>query len=282
MSEQQEKVAIVIGAGSGIGRATARALASQGVQLVIADLGCAPDGSGRDPSVVEAAATELEALGVSVVAHAIDASAPEAAGALISAALERFGRVDFGLYAAGYHHERPLLRVSDDELARVLEVHLLGALRFGRELARTLLARKSGGSIVLASASAAFLGSAGHSALASAAGGLVAYVRKAAAELRRQGVRINALIPTARTRLTASLPLFTSIRADSLTPEHVAQVVLFLLSDAARDVQGEAIGVAGSRIYAFRHAETSGAFHDDVAPPTLAQIEARWREVTRR
>jgi hypothetical protein len=77
------------------------------------------------------------------------------------------------------------------------------------------------------------------------------------------------------------LPLFEAIREDSLTPEHVAQVVCHLLSSAARDVHGEAIGVAGGRIYAFRHAETSGAFLEG-PPATLAAIAAAWRDVTRR
>jgi NAD(P)-dependent dehydrogenase (short-subunit alcohol dehydrogenase family) len=135
---------------------------------------------------------------------------------------------------------------------------------------------------VLVSSASGFFGSAGQSALAMAAGGLIGFVKTAATELRRHKIRVNAVVPTARTRLTAQLPLFESIRSDSLTPEHVAQGICHLLSDAAQDVLGEVIGIAGGRIYAYRHAETSGAFLEDSAPPSLASIAAAWRDVSRR
>jgi len=282
MTEFADKVAIVVGGASGVGWATAQALAGLGCRLVIADLGCAADGTGHDPDVVSRAAQQLETAGAQVLPLALDAAQPGGAHELVLAALARFGRVDFGVYCAGFHHERALLRDSEAELERVLAVHLFGAVRFTRELARALIAAKAGGSIVLATSAAGFFGSAGHSAMAVAGGGLVGFVKTAATELRRHKVRVNALVPTARTRLTEQLPLFTSIRAESLTPAHVAQGICHLLSEAAADVLGEVIGVAGGRIYAFRHAETSGAFLEGDAPPSLASIAASWRDVTRR
>jgi NAD(P)-dependent dehydrogenase (short-subunit alcohol dehydrogenase family) len=282
MTEFSDKVVVIVGGASGVGLATARALGRLGCQLVIADLGCAIDGTGHDPDVVSQAAQELELVGAQVLALALDAAQPGAAQTLIAAALARFGRVDFGVYCAGFHHERALLRLTDAELERVLAVHLFGAMRFAQELARALIGAKTEGSIVLATSAAGFFGSAGHSAIAVAGGGLVGFVKTAATELRRHKVRVNALVPTARTRLTDQLPLFASIRADSLTPEHVAQGICHLLSSAAADVQGEVIGVAGGRIYAFRHAETSGAFLEGDEPPSLPNIAASWRDVTRR
>lgn len=282
MAEFADKVAIVVGGASGVGLATALALGRLGCRLVVADLGCEVDGTGHDPSVVSEAAQQLEAAGVQVLALDLDAAQPGTAEQLVEAALARFGRVDLGVYCAGFHHERALLRRNEAELERVLAVHLLGPMRFAQELARALIAAKAGGSIVLATSAAGFFGSAGHSALAVAAGGLVGFVKTAATELRRHKIRVNAVVPTARTRLTEQLPLFASIRAESLTPAHVAQGICHLLSEAAADVLGEVIGVAGGRIYAFRHAETSGAFLEGDAPPSLASIAASWRDVTRR
>lgn len=282
MSENQQPVAILVGAANGIGHAVAESLARSGTRLVIADTGGGVDGSGGDPSVVEQTVRALSMHGVDVVGVALDAADADTPRTLVELARTRFGRVDHGVYTAGYHHERVLSRLKDDELERVIAVHLLGAIRFTRALAEAMAEGKRGGSIVLASSAAGHLGGVGQTALASAAGGLLGFVRAAAAELRRQAVRLNAIIPTARTRLTEHLPLFSSIRPDSLTPEHVAQVARFLLSDAAREVHGEIVGVAGSRIYAVRHAETSGVFHDDAALPTLENIAARWRDVTRR
>jgi len=281
MEEFKSKAGIIVGGGQGVGLATARALSGLGAELLIADLGCATDGSGRDASVAERAAAELCTGGGKAHALSIDAAEPEAARQLIESAQKLLPSLDFGFYCAGFRHDRPLLRTPEQELERVLAVHMLGAIRFARELARELVAAKREGRLVLASSAAAFFGSAGQSALATAAGGLVGYVRTAATELRRQGVRINVIVPTARTRLTEGLPLFASIREDSLTSEHVAQVVCHLLSDAARDVHGEVVGVAGGRVYAFRHAETSGAFHEG-APAQLDAIAGLWRDVTRR
>lgn len=281
MSEFADQVAVIVGGAHGVGRATALSLARLGVRLVIADAGTGSDGEGRDPEVVAALAHELSSSGAQVLALPLDVSAPEAASTLVQAAIERFGRLDHGVYCAGFHHDRALLRTGDDELSRVLAVHLFAPVRFARELARSLIAGQHGGSIVLASSASGFFGSAGQSSLAIAAGGLAGFVRTAATELRRHKVRLNVVVPTARTRLTEQLPLFTSIKPESLSPEHVAQGIVHLLSPAAADVQGEIIGVAGGRIYAFRHAETSGAYLEG-APPSLEAIAGAWRDVTRR
>ncbi|MDB4985654.1 MAG: Dehydrogenase [Myxococcaceae bacterium] len=281
MSEFAEKVAIVAGGAQGIGRAVAHTLAGLGARVLIGDVGSLPDGSGQDPLFVAQAAEELGRDGAQVSSLVVDTGQPDAARRLLQSALASYGRVDLGVYSAGFLHDRALLRTTAAELEHVLAVHLLGAIRFTNELARAMISAKTAGSIVLATSSSAFFGSAGQSAMAAAAGGLIGFVKTAATELRRHNIRVNAVVPTARTRLTAQLPLFTSIRPDSLTPEHVAQGICHLLSDAASDVRGEVVGIAGGRIYAFRHAETSGAFLEDSSPPSLSAIAEAWRDVSR-
>jgi NAD(P)-dependent dehydrogenase (short-subunit alcohol dehydrogenase family) len=280
MATLKDKVFVVVGGARGIGLATARALAQGGAKLLIADLGCATDGQGSDTNVVAEAAAELGALGVHVVGLALDATKPETPRALIAEALKTFGRIDGGLYSAGFVRDRALVRMSDDDFDSVLDVHVRGAFRFTRELAKALIEQKQGGSILLVSAPSGFFGTSAQASLAASAGAVASFTKTAALELRRHQVRVNTLVPTARTRLTEDLPLFQAIRRDSLTPEHVAQVACHLLSDAGQDVHGELIGVAGGRIYAFRMAETSGLYYDE-GPMPLEELAGAFRQVTR-
>jgi NAD(P)-dependent dehydrogenase (short-subunit alcohol dehydrogenase family) len=274
------KVCIVFGGGRGIGRATALALAREGAQVVVNDLGCAADGTGHDPDVAQQVVTEIEALGGKALGFALDAGVPNAAREVIDAAQKSFGGVHAGFYCAGVTRERPLLRMDDADFAALMDVHAYGAFRFTRELGRTLVDQRLGGSILLAGSAAAFFGTQAQTGAAAAGGAVASFTRTAATELRRHNIRVNCLIPTARTRLTEHLPLFQSIRRDSLTAEHVAQAACYLLSDAAQDVHGELIGVAGGRTYSVRVSETSGLFREG-EPPSVADLAANWREVTR-
>jgi NAD(P)-dependent dehydrogenase (short-subunit alcohol dehydrogenase family) len=278
MGAFDEKVAIVVGGGRGIGRATALALAREGARVVIQDPGAASDGSGHDPAPARAVADEINAAGGAALALDLSATRDGAASACVEAALHSYGRVDVGLYAAGVMRERQLVRASDQDFDLLFDVHARGAFRFARELAKAFIAQKSGGSLLLCSGAAGFAGTPGQTALAASAMAVVGMVRAAASELRRQNVRINCLVPTARTRLTQDLPLFRSIRPDSLTPEHAAEVAAFLLSEAAHEVSGEVIGVAGGRTYAFRTSETPGLFEEGAAAP-LGRLPGRFREV---
>ncbi|HEY6880069.1 MAG TPA: SDR family oxidoreductase, partial [Polyangiales bacterium] len=133
MSEFAEQVAIIVGAANGVGRATARSLARLGAKLVLVDAGTGIDGEGRDPEPVQALARELGEE--TALPLALDVALPDTAKLLVQQAIERFGRVDHGVYCAGFHHERALLRTSDDDLERVLGVHLYAPVRFARELA---------------------------------------------------------------------------------------------------------------------------------------------------
>lgn len=274
MHTLEGKVAIVVGGGRGIGMATVRALSRAGAAIVVQDLGCDPEGEHPDPKVAASLASELVKQGGRAIASDTDITAPGAAAQVVKLALDTFGQVDAGVYCAGLSLERPLLRTSDDELQRVLDVHVSGAARFTRELARSLLAQKRPGSILLMSGAAGFFGTSGQCAYATAAAAVAGFARTAASELRRHQIRVNALAPTARTRLTERLPLFRSIRPDSLTTEHVAQVAAFLVSDAASEIQGEVLGVAGGRIYGLRSLETSGVFLEG-PPAALEEIGAR-------
>ncbi len=256
----EARVVLVTGAGRGIGRASAELAAREGARLVLADTGVDLEGNHPDPSVVEGLRAELEARGVEALASAEDVSAKGAIDRLLAATLERFGRLDGVVHAAALTIDGSVLRTSDEAFGRVLAVSLGAALSLVRAAGQVMVDRKLGGSIVLFSGPAAFFGARGHAAVGAAQAGVIALMRSAALELRRHQVRVNAICPSARTRATESLPTFAAIDDASMSPDHVAAIVAYLLSDLAADVHGEAIGVAGSRTYAIRPRETSGAF----------------------
>jgi NAD(P)-dependent dehydrogenase (short-subunit alcohol dehydrogenase family) len=274
------KVVLITGAGRGIGRATALACAREGAQLVLNDLGCDPEGTGADPEVVEGVCREVRAAGGQAIASAEDITGAATPDALVTLCHEQFGRLDAVLHAAGSSQPRVLSRADDASIDRALDVHVRAAVRLTRAASALMQTQGDGGSILLCSSQAAFTGQREHSASCAANAAVVGFVRAAALELRRHRIRVNALAPLARTRMTVTSPMFQSVRSDSLQPEHVAAVATYLLSPISSEVSGECVGAAGGRIYVLRLHETTGAFVDEATLDMRAAADA-WPQATK-
>lgn len=272
------RVVLVVGGGRGIGRAHALACASAGARVVVNDLGCDLLGAGHDPAVAEAVAAEIHRAGGEASADATDVAS--GAAEIVARALEAHGRLDVVIGAAGLALDRTVMKMDDEVLDRMIDVHVKGSFALVRHAARAMIDQGDGGAIVLHTGPAAFFGAARQSALGATSAAIVGLVRSAAIELRRHAIRVNAIAPTARTRSTEQLPLFTGIAPDSMGPEFVAPVGVFLASDQAREVSGEVLGVAGTRYYALHGRETPGWFGEG-RPPTPEELAAAWSDVTR-
>lgn len=266
---------LVTGAAGGLGSAVARRLASQGARLLLADAGTDAEGRGADPAVVEALGRELGGIPV----DAGDLRAKGAIDRLLDRVENELGPIDGVVHAAGFHRESTVAKCTDDDLMDVLDGHVRTSFALVRGASERMTRDNRPGSIVLFASPSAFFGVARQAATAASAAAIAALVRTSALELRKYGVRINAIAPTARTRLTEDTPMFKSIRADSMTAEQVAPLACFLLSDEAREVSGEWLGSAGGRHYALMAREATGAFlgptHDEAA------IAASFGEIVR-
>lgn len=274
------RTVIVTGAARGIGRAVAASCAREGAALVLVDSGADVAGAGCDPEVVEAAAEDIRKLGASVEAIAVDVAAPGAIEHIFERASTSAGRLHGVVHAAGGWVEHPASRTPAEALERVLAVKLGAAFRLTSVAARAMTKDGRGGSIVLVAGLSAFFGARGQAAMGAAEAGLVALARSAALELRRHDIRVNVVCPTARTRQTEALPTFAALPPSSMTPEHVASVATFLLSDLASQVHGEIVGVAGARVYTIRTVETAGHFGPAEPLDPRAVAEA-WPDVVR-
>lgn len=248
--------------------------------MLINDLGADVHGRGHDPSVAQAVADTIREGGGEAIADSTDVDGPEGAERLIERAVATFGRVDGLLAAAGTVADRTVLKMDDALLARMIDVHIRGPFALTRVAARAMIDAGDGGSIVLHTAPVAFFGALRQSALGATGAAVTGLVRSAAIELRKHRVRVNAIAPTARTRTTEELPLFRGIAPESLGPEFVGPVGAFLVSDLAAEITGEVIGVAGTRLYAFRTRETPGHFGEG-APLSVSAIAEAWAQIIR-
>lgn len=272
-----DRVFLLTGAAGGLGRAQARLLSALGARLILLDLGCSIEGEGSDAGVLDEMRAEFDPERA-IIEHG-DATHPKTLRYLIELAHDRFGRLDGAVANAGIRRDRALLKMSEDDLQSLLSVQVGGAFHLLSELGKALTERRQPGSIVLIAAPTAFFGAAHQSNLAAAGGAIAGMTRSAAVELRRHAIRLNAIVPTARTRQTAGLPLFQGISPDSMTPDHVAPLVAYLLSSLSADVHGEVVGVAGSRMYALQVRETTGAFAEGrFTPEEIARV---WPEINR-
>jgi NAD(P)-dependent dehydrogenase (short-subunit alcohol dehydrogenase family) len=251
------RVVIVTGAGRGLGRAHALALAREGAKVVVNDLGVAADGSGEDRTPAQQVADEIRAAGGEAVTDASDVADFEQAGRLVAAALDAFGRLDVVVNNAGFVRDRMFVSCSEDEWDAVVRVHLRGHFCVSRRAcdhwrAESKAGRAVDARIVNTSSGAGLQGSVGQSAYAAAKAGIAALTLVQAAELARYGITANAIAPSARTRMTEG-PFADMMRKpehgfDAMDPANVSPLVVWLGSAESREVTGQVFEVAGGAI----------------------------------
>jgi len=275
-----DKVAIITGAGGGIGRATALLFAKEGARVVVNDLGGARDGTGSSASPAESVVAEIRAARGDAIANADDVSQRDGAAALVRAAVEAFGRVDVLVNNAGILRDKTLLKMDDAMWDAVIAVHLKGTFLCTQAVAAELRARNAPGSIINTTSISGMLGNFGQANYAAAKAGIYGFSRTASIELQRHGIRVNAVAPIAKTRMTEDLPMFEKV--STMTPEHVAPAHLFLASDLSRDVTGAVLSVAGGKLSIYKVVESPGKFKDaDEGVWTAQEIAEHWEVISK-
>jgi len=240
-----DKVIAVTGAGRGIGRAVALACAAEGAAVIVNDYGVGIDGSEPSSEVAEAVVAEIESAGGTALAVADDIATMEAGERIVATAVDKFGRIDGAVCVAGILRERMLFNMSEEEWDGVIDTHLKGTFTVFRAASAVMRKQAGGGSLVAFTSGVGMWGSVSQANYAAAKGGIVALVRSAAVGLHKYGVTANAVAPVANTRMAANVPGGT---AETGEPEDVAPMVVYLLSDAARDVTGQTYTVVGGKV----------------------------------
>ncbi|MEV8457513.1 SDR family oxidoreductase [Streptomyces sp. NPDC052095] len=252
------RVAVVTGAGRGLGRAHALALAAEGARVVVNDLGVGLDGSGGATAPAQQVVEEIRAAGGEAVAHCADIATAEGAASLVATALDAYGRLDTLVNNAGFLRDRMLVNLDEDDWDAVTRVHLRGHfLPLKHAAAHWRSEAKAGrvpeARVVNTSSGAGLLGSVGQVCYSAAKAGIVALTLVAAAELGRYGVQVNAIAPAARTRMTEETFAGTMAAPapgafDAMAPENVSPLVVWLGSAASAGVSGRVFEAEAGRI----------------------------------
>lgn len=274
MGHLDGKVAVVTGAGRGIGRGEALLLAAEGAKVVVNDLGTALDGGGTDRSLAQRVVDEITASGGEAVANDDDVSSWAGAERLINQAVATFGDLNVLVNNAGFVRDRMSFNMSEQDFEAVVLVHLKGHFAPVRFAAAHWRARSKAdqpvyGRVINTTSEAGLWGTPGQANYAAAKGGIAAMTLTLARELERFGVTVNAISPRARTRMTETLGAgFEEPAAgegfDDLHPDNIAPVVGWLASEAASDVSGQVFVVTGGRVHLIDgYRDASGITRED-------------------
>ncbi len=274
------QVAVVTGAGGGIGREHALALAREGARVVVNDLGSDRHGGGRGAEMADRVVEEIRAAGGEAAASYDSVATREGADGIVWTALSRFGRLDVLVNNAGILRDRTLLNMSEDDFDRVLEVHLRGTFLCTQAAARAMRIQGQGGRIINTTSLSGLLGNFGQGNYGAAKAGIYGLTRVAALELQKLGVTVNAVAPVALTRMTSDLAMMKGATERDLGPQFIAPVVVFLASDLAAEITGQVVGVQGGKIFLYRMETTEGVERDPAQGPWSArEVAAAWARI---
>ena len=248
------KVAIVTGAGGGIGREHALALAREGASVLVNDLGGARDGTGASSKMADAVVDEIRAAGGEAAPNYDDVSTVEGGRAILQGALDAFDRVDVLVNNAGILRDKSFANTTEDMWDIVVKVHLKGTYCVTHAVYNHMKQSGQGGVIINTSSTSGLNGNFGQCNYGAAKAGIAGFSRCLAIEGLKYGIRVHVLAPVALTRLTDDLPGFKddpTLRA-KMNPRRVSPLVVYLASDRAKDITGKTFYVGGGRIAEMR------------------------------
>jgi NAD(P)-dependent dehydrogenase (short-subunit alcohol dehydrogenase family) len=270
------RVAIVTGAGGGLGRQHALALAARGARVVVNDLGGARDGSGGSVSAAQAVVEEIKAAGGEAIANGASVTDFEAVQAMVKEAVDAWGRVDILVNNAGILRDKSFAKMELADFKLVVDVHLMGAVNCTKAV-WALMNEQKYGRIVMTTSSSGLYGNFGQSNYGAAKLALVGLMQTLSIEGAKNNIRVNCLAPTAATRMTEDL--FPKEMLEAFRPEAVVPAMLVL---AAQDAPNRTILCAGAGTFEAAHITLTQGAWLGIEADTPEQLAARLSEVTER
>jgi NAD(P)-dependent dehydrogenase (short-subunit alcohol dehydrogenase family) len=271
------KVAIVTGAGRGIGRSIALLMAAEGARVVVCDIGASLEGAGTDAGPAHEVVEEIKKNGGQAIASTLSIAEPANGDKIVKAAADAFGRVDILVNNAGILRDRIFHRMSWSDWSDVINVHLNGSFIMSRACA-TVFREQNGGSYVHMTSTSGLIGNFGQANYMAAKLGILGLSRGIALDMARFNVRSNCVSPFAWTRMVQSIPAEDEAqkarvaRAATVTPDKVAPLVVYLASDQAEGITGQILSARNNEIYLFNQNRPIRTLHrsDGWTPQRLA------------
>ena len=240
------KVAIVTGAGGGLGRAHALLLAKEGAAVVVNDLGGSVDGSGTGSRVADEVVKEIRDAGGMGLANFGSVTDADEAQGMVDAAVEEFGRVDILINNAGILRDKSFKKMTEDIWDPVIEVHLKGTYHATRAAYLRMVEQGEGGRIIMTSSTSGLIGNFGQTNYGAAKAGIAGFMRCLAIEGQKAGITVNVLAPNAYSRMTAAL--FPEGSEERFAPERVSPAIAWLCSDESKEITGQQFVISGNRV----------------------------------